>query len=257
MRSNSRGSRRAMRAGCAPPAGSRARASACLRNSSSIAAKPSWRADLGVPVEETPRSRRAPRGPRSMRSRMPGRWTFTATRARRAARAMHLAQRGRRKRLRIELGERLEMRTPSSSETMRSTSSYGNGATWSWSRESASTYGAGSRSPRVERNWPSLMNVGPIASRSSASCFAIARAASSSSVFFCSGPPFDSRASHWRRRISPGSGCTFAGTASAFRDPPSPARPRGIRARRSAARRGARTCRGGARSAGTARGAPS
>ena len=53
--------------------------------------------------------------------------------------------------------------------TISSTSSKENGPTSSWSRESASMYGGLNRSTREDISCPSLMKVGPIASRSSAS----------------------------------------------------------------------------------------
>src|SRR5687768_8794138 len=74
------------------------------------------------------------------------------------------------------------MRTPSSLETIRSTSSYGNGSIWSCSRSRASRYGPGRRSARVENSWPSLMNVGPSRSRSLASSSAGAAAPASSAI---------------------------------------------------------------------------
>ena len=50
--------------------------------------------------------------------------------------------------------------------TMPSTSAKENGSTRSCSRVSACRYGSGKMSGRVDRSWPSLMNVGPMRSRS-------------------------------------------------------------------------------------------
>ena len=48
--------------------------------------------------------------------------------------------------------------------------SVGNGGTWSCSCVSPRMYAGGSRSVRMDADWPALMNVGPSSVRSVASC---------------------------------------------------------------------------------------
>src|SRR5688500_987727 len=108
-------------------------------------------------------------------SRTPGRCTLTATRRplRSCARwtwPSDAAASG----VGSNSAKALEMRTPSSSATIRSTSVNENGSTLSCRRASAVKEAGGGRSGRVERSWPSLTNVGPSCSRSSARLLASA-----------------------------------------------------------------------------------
>ncbi|WP_202797388.1 hypothetical protein [Chthoniobacter flavus] len=57
---------------------------------------------------------------------------------------------------------------------MASTSPKENGSTLSCKRESAFMYEGGTKSARVEINWPNLTKVGPSFSRSAANSFASA-----------------------------------------------------------------------------------
>ena len=90
-------------------------------------------------------------------SRMPGRCTFTATtRPLRSTARWTCPSEAAATGVFSNSAKAFDIFTPSSEVTMASTSANGNGSTSSCRRVSASRKGAGSRSARVDRSWPTL-----------------------------------------------------------------------------------------------------
>ena len=152
------------------PAASKRRSSSSSSARATAAAKAIGcsRRAAGTRRSTTPAARRSTSMSAATRRSMPGRSTFTATSRPSVVLARWAWAREAAATVSSKLSNRLSNGRPSAASTSRRAASAGNGASLSFSRPRSAANADPKMSPRVERNWPSLMATGPMPSRATA-----------------------------------------------------------------------------------------